>query len=196
MTFSVREYRRDDWPGVCRVHDAARPYEIRSFMPPEVVLRMEDAVTDDGEFFESDVYVACSEAGEILGFIGIQGEEVTWLYVDPDVSRCGVGTRLVEHVRSMLGPNGYVLCAQENTIGYSFYQKMGFQPIAFFPGSTRGHPCTCVRMTFPGSIHAERPPQATERSLRAHGYDESNWGQPVRDETGVWHWRRDVLAQE
>ena len=181
MDIVIRPYTSDDWEGVCRVHDAARPIEVAEFMPPDTVPVMRDAAIVDGEFYESNVYVACDDAGEVVGFIAVHGEELTWMYVAPHVHRRGVGRRLVEHVREELGPHGYVLAAQENRGAYAFYQAVGFRPVAFFPGETRGFPCTCVRVVFAGSLHAARPP---------HGFPEDDPGRGVRGEDGVWRWER------
>jgi GNAT superfamily N-acetyltransferase len=190
MDLVIRPYASDDWEGVCRVHDAARPIEVAEYMPPDTVPVMRDAAIVDGEFYESNVYVACHGTGEVVGFIAVHGEELTWMFVAPHVHRRGVGRRLVEHVRDELGPHGYVLCALENRGGFAFYQAVGFRPVAFFPGETRGFPCTCVRMTFPGSRHADRPPRPAPSSLRAHGFPEDDPGRGVRGEDGVWRWER------
>ena len=152
---------------------------------------MEKAVHIDGNFFESDVFVGVDERDEVLGFIAVQGDELTWLYVHPDHHRKGIASALVEHVRDSLEPDGFVLCAEENVYGFNFYQRVGFRPVAFFPGNERGYPCTCVRMTLPGSVHAEREPRPTEASLAAHGYSEENRGEAIRDERGIWRWSRE-----
>ena len=191
MKVVIRSYKDEDWKGVCRVHDRSRPYEVENFMPQELVMTMERAVVEEDNFFESKKFVATDEQGKIIGFICIQGDELTWLYVDPDYHGQGVGTALVEHVRSGLGKDGFVLCTQENEKGFCFYQKVGFQPVAFFPGSVQGYPCTCVRMTLPGSVHANRPPQPVKESLLAHGYSEDNWGKAERDQRGIWRWVRE-----
>ena len=189
MKFLIRPYQEKDWQEVCRVHDAARLLEIENFIPSGVTLPMEQAVEIDGGFFESDVFVAVS-ADKVLGFIAVQGDELVWLYIHPNHHRKGVASNLVEHARGSLGPNGFVLCAEENEYGFNFYQKTGFQPVAFFPGNERGYPCTCVRLTFPDSVHAEREPRPTKSSLIAHGYSEADWGRAVRDDKGIWHWER------
>jgi len=81
MELVVRPYSSDDWEGVCRVHDAARPIEVAEYMPAEAVPAMRDAAIEDGEFYESNVYVACDAAGEVVGFIAVHGEELTWMFV-------------------------------------------------------------------------------------------------------------------
>lgn len=189
MNFSIRSYQPKDWQGICRVHDAARLLEVKNFIPEGVTLPMKQAVEEDGAFFESDVFVAVSEE-DVLGFIAVQGDELTWLYIHPDYHRRGVATQLVNSIRNSLGQHGFVLCAKENEYGFKFYQKVGFRPVAYFPGNERGYPCICVRLTLPGSIHAERKPRPTISSLIAHGYSEENWGKAIRDKDGIWYWVR------
>lgn len=120
MDLVIRPYTSDDWEGVCRVHDAARPIEVAEYMPPATVPEMRDAGVVDGEFYESNVHVAGDSSGDVVGFIAVHGEELTWMYVAPDVHRRGVGRRLLEHVRDELGPQGYVLAALENRGGFVF----------------------------------------------------------------------------
>ena len=196
MKFTIRPYRESDWAGVCGAHDAARPLEVETFVPEGTTLPMEEAVKTETGFFKSDVFVAVDLEDSIMGFIAVHGDELSWLYIHPDYFGQGVGTKLVEHVRSRLEPNGHVLCLQENRYGFPFYQKMGFQPAAYFPGHVQGHPCTCVRLTLPGSVHADREPRPLKSSLAAHGYSEDNWGKAVRDEEGVWRWVRQEEKRE
>ena len=136
----IREYQEGDWKDICHIHDQARPLEVQNFIPKDVIerdksLTMEKAVVVAGAFFESDIFVATDEHDKIVGFIGVQDDELTWMFVNPNCHRQGVGSRLVGHIRSQLGPNGYVLCAQENKAGFNFYKAVGFEPIAFFSRS-------------------------------------------------------------
>ncbi len=196
MTITIRPYQQTDWQAVCRVHDASRQLEVKNFIPQGVILAMADYAEKDG-FFESQVFVAVDSSvqntvpnNHVLGFIAIKNDELTWLHIHPDNHRKGIGTALVNHIREKIGKDGFVLCALENDYGFPFYQKIGFKPAAYFPGNEAGYPCTCVRMTFEGSIHAQREPKPVLASLLAHGYTENDLGEAYQDASGVWHWRK------
>ncbi|MGA2233017.1 MAG: GNAT family N-acetyltransferase [Tepidisphaeraceae bacterium] len=185
----VRDYRQDDWPAVCRIHDAARRIEVRGFMPPDIVLPMDQTAGPEG-FFESQTWVACVEPGEqtIAGFIAIKGAEITWCYVDPSWHRQGIGRKLVEHVKPILGEHGFVLTVAENPAGVAFYQSLGFVVCARFPGEAQGYPCECVRLALPTSRHRQRPPTPTALALRLAGFTQELPGRAFLGEDGIYDW--------
>ncbi|MBE9030507.1 GNAT family N-acetyltransferase [filamentous cyanobacterium LEGE 11480] len=182
----IRRYQDSDWSEVCTVHDAARPIEVDNFMPGAAVLALEDVAEED-EFFAGDCFVALMN-NHIVGFMCIEPPELSWLYVSPNYHRRGVGQQLVEYVLPQLGPDAFLTTALENTGGVMFYQQMGFRISATFPGSCQAYPCTCVRLTLPGSMRENQPPVPVKESLVLAGYCESNPGRAVRDAQGIWRW--------
>ena len=182
----IRRYQDSDWPEVCEVHNAARPIEVGQFMPSTDVFTLEDVAEDDG-FFTGDCFVACTN-GRIVGFVCIAPPELSWLYVSPNYHRQGIGKKLVEYVMPKLGEDAFLTTVLENTGGVAFYQQMGFRISATFPGSCQGYPCTCVRLTVPGSAREDQPPVPVKESLILAGYCEAKPGRAIRDEMGVWRW--------
>lgn len=185
---TIRNYTPADWPEVCRVHDAARPREVAGILRPEEVAPMRDVAEED-EFFDGQTIVA-EEFGRVIGFLTFAGDEITWLYVDPPYHGRGIGRQLIEAVLPIIGPNAHVLCIGENAEGMAFYQAAGLRPVAIFPGSVQGRPCTCVRLALPGSRYAGWPPHPAQDALRLAGYDEADWGKAVCGEDGVWRWAK------
>ena len=185
LNVSIDKYQTDDWGAVCVVHDRARPLEVGGFMPGDVVDCMTAVYEEDG-FFDGQQFVARLNE-KVVGFVCIDGEELTWLYVDPEYHRQGIGRLLMEHVRPMIGPDGHVLAV--NPLAIQFYQQMGFEICAEFPGGCQGYACTCIRLAFPGSPRADRAPVPMKESLLLAGFDESDWGTAVKDSDGIWRWR-------
>jgi len=183
----VRDYSDADWLAVCCVHDNARPIEISSFAPTESVEPMSEVARADG-FFASKQYVACVNE-QVVGFICIEDEELTWLYVHPDFHRQGIGRSLVEHVCPQLGQNGYVLTVLENTAAVKFYEQLGFTICAVFPGAYKSYPCTCVRLALPASRHRSRPPTPVKASLLLAGFDDTDWGTAYLNASNIWRWK-------
>ncbi|MEN8445562.1 MAG: GNAT family N-acetyltransferase [Cyanobacteria bacterium J06555_13] len=188
MNIVVREYSNSDWETVCDIHDRARPYEIRSFAPGASIEPMAEVAEEDG-FFDGQQFVACVNQ-QVVGFVCIENEELTWLYVSPDFHRQGIGRRLVEPVRPQLGRDGYVLTVLENTAAVKFYEQMGFTICAVFPGAYQNYPCTCVRFALPSSRHRDRPPTPVKESLLLSGFDDTDWGTAYRDPYNIWRWKR------
>lgn len=181
----IRPYHHPtDWDAVCHIHDRARVDEIGFFVPHDEIYPMSQ-VAENECFFDGEQFVAEVD-GEIVGFMAIDGDELTWLYVNPDHHRRGIGQRLVEFALPKLGPDGYLIAVKGNLNGTNFYKKMGFRVVAEFPGCCQGYGCTCYRFALPGSKHANRPPQPTKDALRLVG-DEGN-GRAIRGEDGVWRW--------
>ena len=189
----VRDYSEPDWPAVCDVHDNAHPIEISSFAPKESSEPMSEVAQADG-FFDGQRYVACVDE-QVVGFICIEKEELTWLYVHPDFHRQGIGRSLVEHVRSQLGPDGYVLTVLENTAAVKFYERLGFTICAIFPGAYQSYPCTCVRLALPSSRHRNRPPTPVKKSLLLAGFDDTDWGTAYLDPSNIWRWKHKTQVQ-
>lgn len=188
MSIVIRDYSKANWEGVCDIHDNARPLEISSFAPSASIEPMCEVAEEDG-FFDGKQYVAYLNE-KVVGFICIDGEELTWLYVHPDFHRQGIGRSLVEHVRPQLGKDAYVLTVLENTAAVKFYERLGFTICAVFPGAYQNYPCTCVRLALPSSRHRNRPPAPVKKSLLLAGFDEGNWGIAVLDSSNIWRWIR------
>jgi putative acetyltransferase len=89
--------------------------DIQSFIP-----LVRGYVASDGEF-----WVLCSDAGELLGFMGLTGGKMDSLFLDPRFHRCGGGRRLVEHARSLRGELT-VDVNEQNPAACRFYEACGF----------------------------------------------------------------------
>jgi ribosomal protein S18 acetylase RimI-like enzyme len=183
----IRAYLDSDWEDVCRVHDLSRPIEVHGILGDEEVQPLAAVAKEEG-FFENQIYEALNHQ-KLVGLICIDGEEITWLYVDPAMHGKGIGTCLVSHVRNKIGPGGFVMTTIENESSIRFYKKAGFQVGAIFPGGLQGKPCTCVRLALPGSKHLYRKPKPMKTSLILAGYDQSDWGE-AHLEDGIWKWRK------
>ncbi len=88
----IRRYRDDDWARLCLIHDLARMDELRGANLVKAFLPLEIAAEREG-LFEYDILVA-EENDVILGFVAYSQEELSWLYVDPNCYRMGIGNLL------------------------------------------------------------------------------------------------------
>jgi putative acetyltransferase len=90
-----------------------------SFLQP----RVRDYVASDA----SELYVVCTNAGEVAGFMGLSGNEIEALFLAPEHLRRGLGTRLIAEARSLRpGAELTVDVNEQNTGARRFYESTGF----------------------------------------------------------------------
>ncbi|MCH9654554.1 MAG: GNAT family N-acetyltransferase [Planctomycetes bacterium] len=73
----------------------------------------------------ADTWVV-EEAGEVLGFIALMGNEVGAIFVKPDFHGTGAGKALMDKAQELHG-DLEVEVFKENAIGQKFYARYGFQ---------------------------------------------------------------------
>jgi len=119
----IRRYH-DDWDAIARIHDAARLDELRNSAGVEAFLTL--AQTAEGEgLFAGDLWVAEVD-GAVAGFVALDDDEVTWLYVDPARYRQGIGRALLRHAVAAAGPRVEVTVLDGNPAALALYRSEGF----------------------------------------------------------------------
>lgn len=83
--------------------------------------------------------------GTVVGFISMIGNEVGGLFVDPGQQGRGIGTVLMDHVRSSR-PFVELDVFEANAIGRRFYAAYGFGVIGRAVDETTGRPELRLRM--------------------------------------------------
>jgi class 3 adenylate cyclase len=141
----LRDYRDADWPAVCAVHDRARPDELRDSCDPRAFVPLAEEQEDAESFQRSRKFVACV-GDQIVGFVGIDGTYLSWLYVDPSYHRQGIGRRLLRLGVQFIGPHAWTVALAGNTRARRLYESEGFQVVDTFDSANAGYPCICVRL--------------------------------------------------
>ena len=104
MTEMIRCYQDDDGPALHRVHDLARPIVLADSCDSRAFLPLAEDKEDLAEFNNSQKFVTTIDE-RIVGFVGIDGNIVGWLYVDPKAAGRGIGRRLLQYALTRLaGP--------------------------------------------------------------------------------------------
>ena len=139
----IRPYQNDDEAAAAAVwyrsgHEeydylplfqALRPEEARRVFAEVIVPGAELWVATTGG--EGGTQAGEPRAEEVIGFLALRGSYVDRLYVDPSSQRLGVGGRLLA-VACQRSPGGLELHThQQNTRARDFYEKHGFQAVAF-----------------------------------------------------------------
>jgi ribosomal protein S18 acetylase RimI-like enzyme len=124
MSIVIRAYDVADWDAICRIHDAARLNELRGSVDLAAFLPLADTFEAEG-LFDGDVWVAELD-GLLAGFIGAGPDEITWLYVDPALTRRGVARALTTWVLDRAPAEVELEVLDGNTAARAFYESVGF----------------------------------------------------------------------
>lgn len=116
----------------------AHPFLHKDFLKKEMKA-IEEVYTPMAETW---VYV---QAGRVVGFIALIGDEVGAIFVDPDFQGQGIGRALMgkaQQLRSQLEVEVF----EANEIGRRFYDQYGFKLIKEHIHQQTGHPLIRMRL--------------------------------------------------
>ena len=126
----IRRATAEDAEAVSRVFVAAR--DGMTYLPR---IDEEHRPLLGGWFIERGPIFLAEEDGVVVGFSGVKDKELTHLYVDPAAQNRGVGTRLLEHAKTV-SPDELVLWVfQRNAGARRFYERHGFGLVELTDGS-------------------------------------------------------------
>lgn len=141
---TIREYRDQDWQAICRVHDRARPDELRGSCDPRAFVPIEqDSEVED--LRRAHKYVAC-DGDRVVGFVGIDDDCLAWLYVHPGYYGLGIGRTLLRTGLAEIDSRAWTIVLSGNTPARRLYQSEGFHEVRRFESENAGYLCQCIRM--------------------------------------------------
>jgi ribosomal protein S18 acetylase RimI-like enzyme len=82
----------------------------------------------------AELWVAEDE-GWVVGFAGVSGNELTHLYIDPRAQNRGIGTALLDQMKSLRPERLELWVFQENDGARRFYERHGFQLVRLTDGA-------------------------------------------------------------
>ncbi|WP_165985972.1 GNAT family N-acetyltransferase [Streptomyces sp. YIM 98790] len=132
----IRPYEQRDWEAIERIHDAARLDELRESVGTEAFLSLADTYQGEG-LFDGRVWVA--EDPAVAGFVALDEDEVTWLYVDPARYGRGIGTALLRHALAHGGPRVETTVLAGNQRALDLYLREGFTLVETKTGRLAGN---------------------------------------------------------
>jgi ribosomal protein S18 acetylase RimI-like enzyme len=141
---AIRDFVESDWHSVCRIHDAARPDELKGSCDPRAFVPLEQDPEAE-ELKESKIIVAQLE-DEIVGFAAVRDSYLSFLYVHPDHYRQGIGLKLLRASIKLAEDVPWTIVLAENEPAISLYKRAGFDEVARFESDNEGYPVTCIRM--------------------------------------------------
>jgi putative acetyltransferase len=97
-------------------HTFLSEQDIQSLLRPT-----RDYLTSD----ETELWVLCSDSGELMGFMGMAGNKVDALFLAPEFHSRGGGRRLVRYAQQLRGELT-VDVNEQNPVARRFYEACGF----------------------------------------------------------------------
>jgi ribosomal protein S18 acetylase RimI-like enzyme len=141
---TYRDYHDTDWQAICRIHDRARPDELKGSCDPRAFIPIEqDEEVEDLK--RSKKFVAC-DGNKVVGFAAVDGKYVSFLYVDPDYYGQGIGRKLLKLAIQVIGEGAWTIVLEKNFPAIGLYESEGFKEIRRYESDNAGYPCTCLRM--------------------------------------------------
>lgn len=83
--------------------------------------------------------------GQVVGFIGVEGEEVEALFIHPDWRGQGIGRRLLTYAVETLGATQLDV-NEQNEQAVGFYRRMGFEVVGRSAEDGLGQPFPLLHM--------------------------------------------------
>jgi len=142
----IRKYQETDWIESCRIHDQARLIELLGSCDARAFVPLAEDKPDILVFKRSLKHVACIE-DKMVGFVGTDKTEVSWLYVDPDFHRQGIGRQLLQQGLSAIGAKASTYVLEGNYSARNLYLSAGFKVLQQFDSKNNGYLCSVLRLS-------------------------------------------------
>lgn len=163
MDVIIRDYRPDDWPAICRVHDRSRPDELRGSFDARAFIPL--AEDSEREYITACAMFVAEMGGDVVGFAGIDEPYLAWLYVDPAHYRRGIGRALLRYCLARLNEDAWTQACGNNDAAISLYLSEGFVIESRFIGDNAGYKGPSARL----ALHPERRGWTRRKKSKARG---------------------------
>jgi GNAT superfamily N-acetyltransferase len=134
----IRHYDPRDWQAVQDIHDAARLIELTLSVGAHAFRRLSEMYAEEG-LFDGTLWVAEQNA-RVVGFVAVNEDELTWLYVHPAHHRAGVGRRLLAHAVAAIDGEATAWVLAGNEPALRLYETAGFRLAETKAGHLSGSP--------------------------------------------------------
>lgn len=144
---AIRPFQAEDWDALCRIHDAARPDELKGSCDPRAFVALKDE--PEAEELRRSTILVAEDDEEVVGFSAVEDDFLGWLYVHPDHYRKGVGRKLLQDSLRLVPGEAWTVVLAGNTPAIALYRSERFDEVARFDSDNEGYPCTCLRLRRP-----------------------------------------------
>ncbi|WP_151736988.1 acetyltransferase [Paenibacillus tengchongensis] len=147
MTITVTAFQEQDYPKLVEIwYKAVRA--THHFLT-EADFDYYHQFVEEGALRTSELWVAVDGIGALLGFIGVEGQKIDTLFVDPQHFGRGTGRRLIAHIEALKGKPLQVDVNEQNEAACRFYLRCGFKPVGRSESDDSGRPYPLIHMAQP-----------------------------------------------
>lgn len=141
----IREYKPSDWDAVCAIYDLSKPDEFKGQFKLPLIPPLNDDSKMKPSFHASKIFVA-ERADVVVGFSGIHGNTVSWLFVHPLHRRALIAETLLQRAIAGVQGNIELNVLKSNEAAVRLYEKLGFNVLREVTGSFNGQDCQVLRL--------------------------------------------------
>ncbi len=154
MEYVIRDYQEKDWQAVCRIHDLSRPDELRGSFDPDAFVPL--SIDEAAEYFNACTVFVAGHGEDVKGFIGIDGNYLAWLYVEPVAYGKGLGSALLDYCLDIIGDKAWVQVCGNNVPAINLCKKKGFEIVEHFVGDNAGYKGPSVKLALSPELNSWR----------------------------------------
>ena len=141
----IRKYKKTDWDMIKEIYDLSKPDEMRGIVNADDItpLSQDDQMI---QYFNDSKIRVYEKEGNILGFIGIKADVVSWLFIHPKYRKKGIAKSLLKDLIATTKGTLRLNLIKSNQIAKNLYLSLGFKVYEEFIGNMYGKPMPAVRM--------------------------------------------------
>ena len=141
----IRKYKKSDWVHVCDIYDLSKPDEMNGIVGANQIIPLSRDEKMIQYFYESKVWVY-EKDDHLLGFIGLKGDFISWLFVHPENRRRGIARQLLSKLIKENNNCLMLSIVKSNQAAMSLYLDSGFKVFEEFDGKMYGYNIPAIRM--------------------------------------------------
>jgi putative acetyltransferase len=116
------------------------------FLSEDDIVKLRPQVGDALGHDELELWVLADGDDTPIGFLGLAGNDIAALFLDPAARNRGAGRRLIEHAQSLRDGELTVDVNEQNLAAVGFYEALGFVAVGRSPLDDEGRPFPLLHM--------------------------------------------------
>ena len=116
------------------------------FLTEDDIVKLRPQVRDALRHGELDLWVLADADDTPMGFLGLVGNDISALFLDPAARNRGAGRRLIAHAQSLRAGELTVDVNEQNPAAIGFYEALGFVVVGRSRLDDEGRPFPLLHM--------------------------------------------------
>jgi putative acetyltransferase len=144
-TSGIRLARADDLEELIALWERS-VRATHGFLSEDDIVKLRPQVGDALGHDELELWVLADRDDTPIGFLGLAGNDIAALFLDPAARNRGAGRRLIEHAQSLRDGELTVDVNEQNLAAVGFYESLGFVAVGRSPLDDEGRPFPLLHM--------------------------------------------------